>query len=64
MGSYCGQELSIGHEKQLSYNLIKMISGFKRISPVLSGRALAKRKVKTLFSPAIGKGTLQRTLQY
>ena len=41
-----------------------MISGFKRISPVLSGRALAKRKAKIFFSQAIGKTTLQRSLQY
>ena len=41
-----------------------MISGFKRISPVLSGRALAKRMTKHIFSKAIGKATLQRSLQY
>ena len=41
-----------------------MISGFKRISPVLSVRALAKRKAKIIFSQAIGKATLQRSLQY
>ena len=41
-----------------------MISGFKRISPVLSGRALAKRKAKNIFSKAIGKATLQRSLHY
>ena len=64
MRSYCGLELSIGHLKQLSYNLIKMISGFKRISSVLSVRALAKRKAKIIFSQAIGKPTLQRSLQY
>ena len=41
-----------------------MISGFKRISPVLSCRALAKRKAKNIFSKAMGKVTLQRSLQY
>ena len=41
-----------------------MISGFKRISPVLSGQPLAKRKLKTYFSKAIGKATLQRNLHY
>ena len=41
-----------------------MISGFKRISPVLSGRELVKRKAKNIFSQAIGKATLQRSLQY
>ena len=41
-----------------------MISGFKRISPVMSGQVLAKRKAKNIFSQAIGKATLQRNLQY
>ena len=41
-----------------------MISEFKRISPVLSGQALAKRKAKNIFSKAIGKATLQRSLHY
>ena len=41
-----------------------MISEFKRISRVLSGRALAKRKAKNIFSQAIRKATLQRSLQY
>ena len=42
-----------------------MISGLKRTFPVLSGQALAKRKAKkTIFSQAIGKATLQRSLQY
>ena len=41
-----------------------MISEFKRISRVLSGRALAKRKAKNIFSQAIGKATLQGSLQY
>ena len=41
-----------------------MISGFKRISPVLSGQALVKRKAKNIFSKAIGKATLQRSLHY
>ena len=43
-----------------------MISRFERISPVLSGRALAKRKTKykNIFSKVIGKATLQRSLHY
>ena len=57
--------LAIKNNK-LSYNLIKMISGFSHIFPVLSSRALAKRnrKVKNTFSHAIGKATLQRSLKY
>ena len=41
-----------------------MISGFKRISPVLCGRAFAKRKAKNIVTKAIGKATLQKSLQY